>query len=104
MTFFEKVFNWKFDQFGDQDYWFAKTGEDETPGINGAIIKKRHPDQPVKNSIEVKSIDSSAKQIAQAGGEIVVPKMPIPGMGWLAFFKDPYGNIHGLWEKERNAK
>jgi len=104
MTFFEKVFSWKFEQFGDQDYWFAKTGDDDSAGINGAIIKKRHPEQPIANSIEVNSIDSTAEQIKREGGEIVVAKMPIPSMGWLAFFKDPDGNIHGLWEKDKNVK
>jgi len=104
MAFFEKVFNWKFDPFGDQRYWFAKTGDDKTPGINGAIIKKRHPDQPITNSIEVENLDATIEQIVSAGGEMAVPKMPIQGMGWLAFFKDPDGNIHGIWEKDENAK
>jgi hypothetical protein len=104
MTFFEKVFSWKFERFGDQDYWFTKTSDDDSAGINGAIIKKRHPEQPITNSIEVNSIDSTTEQIKREGGEIVVAKMPIPGMGWLAFFKDPDGNIHGLWEKDKNVK
>ncbi len=104
MRFFEKVFNWSFDQFGDQDYWFAKTGDDNTPGINGAIMKKRDPNQPITNSIQVENIDHTMTEIEAAGGKIVVPKMPVPGMGWLSFFKDPDGNIHGVWQGDPGAK
>ena len=103
ITFFEKVFDWKFQKFGDQDYWLATTGSEDEPGINGAIMKKRDPQQPLVNSISVDNLDQTAIKIEEAGGQVVVPKMPIPGVGWLAFFKDPDGNIHGAWEDDANA-
>ena len=31
-----------------------------------------------------------------AGGTVAVPKMAIKGVGWLAYCKDPEGNIFGL--------
>jgi uncharacterized protein len=34
----------------------------------------------------------------------VVPKMPIPGVGWLAYFKDTEGNIVGVMQPDANAK
>jgi hypothetical protein len=30
--------------------------------------------------------------------------MPIPGLGWLAYFKDLDGNIHGIMQDDSNAK
>ena len=104
INFFEDVFGWTFQKFGDQDYWFAKTGDDASPGINGALIKKRDPNQPVTNSIQVADIDEAANKITRSGGQVVVNKMAIPNMGWLAFFKDPDGNIHGIWEDDKTAK
>lgn len=103
MRFFEEVFKWEFQQMGDQEYWFAKTGENQ-PGINGAIMKKRDPQQPIANSISVADIDQTIQKIENSQGSIVVPKMPIPSMGWLAFFKDPDGNIHGIWQDDAEAK
>ena len=103
MKFFEEVFQWKFQKFGNQEYWFAVTGSQDD-GINGAIMKKRHPDQPLTNSISVENIDETLVDIKNFGGEVVVPKMPIPETGWLAFFKDPDGNIHGVWQDDKNAK
>ena len=28
----------------------------------------------------------------------MTPRTPIPGMGAFAYFKDPEGNVMGLWE------
>ena len=27
--------------------------------------------------------------------------MPVPTVGWLAYFADPDGNIHGVWQEEQ---
>lgn len=97
MNFFSEVFQWKFEQFGENNFWFAVTGDGEE-GINGGIIKKKEPTQSVLNSILVEDIDEVARKIENAGGEIVVNKMEIESYGWLAYFKDPEGNIHGLWQ------
>lgn len=103
MEFFKEVFGWKFEQFGNEEYWSAITGDEASPGINGGILKKRDPNQPVANSIEVPDLDEFMKKIEKAGGTIVVPKMPIPSIGWLAYFKDPDSNIHGLFQEDRTA-
>ena len=97
MQFFKEVFDWRFEQMGEEEYWFAITGDSE-PGINGAIMKKRHPEQPLANSIRVENIEATQAMIREAGGEVVVPKTEIPGKGWLSFFKDLDGYIHGLWQ------
>ena len=103
MAFFTEVFGWNFQQFGPDEYWFTITGDDATPGINGGLMKKRDPQQPITNTIAVENIDTSMAHIEKAGGQIVVPKMAIPTMGWVAYFKDPDGNIHGVWEENPNA-
>jgi len=103
MDFFRQVFGWKFEQFGTEEYWSAITGDDDTAGINGGLMKKRDPQQPVANSIQVFNLERTVDEIEKAGGTIVVPKMPIPGVGWLAYFKDPDGNIHGLYQNDEAA-
>lgn len=104
MKFFKEVFNWGFQQFGPEDYWLVTTGDDTLPGINGGLMKKKDPQQPIANSIDVVDMDKTIKQIEKAGGTIVVPKMAIPTMGWLSYFKDPDGNIHGLYQNDTSAK
>ncbi len=103
MAFFKKVFGWSFQQFGTEEYWTIITGNEKLPGINGGLMKKKDPQQPIANSIDVENLDISITHIVQAGGTIVVPKMAIPTVGWLAYFKDPDGNIHGIYQNDPDA-
>jgi uncharacterized protein len=104
MKFFREVFGWNFQQFGTEDYWMTMTGDENKPGVNGGLMKRKHPGQPVVNSIDVPDLEVSLKKIGAGGGTVVVPKMPIPGVGWLAYFKDPDGNIHGVYQNDPAAK
>ena len=103
MSFFKEVFGWTFEQFGNEQYWSVFTGDEKSPGINGGLMKKRDPNQPIVNSIEVVNIDEYITKIEKAGGKIVVPKMAIPSVGWVAYFKDPDGNIHGVYQTDPTA-
>lgn len=103
IAFFTSVFGWRFDHFGTEEYWSVTTGDAAEPGINGGLMKKRDPNQPIANLIQVQDIDKKMEEITAAGGTIVVPKMPIPGVGFLAYFKDPDGNIHGLFMEDPSA-
>ncbi|MGH2667053.1 VOC family protein [Flavobacterium sp.] len=103
MDFFKEVFGWNFQQFGTEDYWSVITGDDASPGINGGLMKKKDPRQPVVNSIEVLNLEKAITAIEKGGGKIVVPKMAIPTVGWLAYFTDPDGNIHGIFQNDSTA-
>jgi predicted enzyme related to lactoylglutathione lyase len=104
MDFFKEVFGWSFQQFGTEPYWVVTTGDEKSPGINGGIMKKKDPRQPIANSIDVADINKAVTHVEKAGGKIVVPKMPIPTVGWLAYFTDPDGNIHGLYQNDPTAR
>lgn len=98
--FYGDLFGWKFQQFGSHEYWLAMTGEG--PGIDGGLM----PSNGLKNwvcTIEVENLDAHLEKVAAAGGVIVVPKMPIPGVGWLAYGNDPDGNIFGMMQADPNA-
>lgn len=96
--FYNKAFDWNFQSWGDQDYHFAMTGDRAGLGIDGAILKRESPHQPVVNTIGVESVDSAVAKIEANGGSIIVPKQQIGDMGYVAYFKDPEGNVHGVWE------
>lgn len=96
--FFGDVFGWEFQKWGDQDYHLTSAGDQEAPGIGGAIIKRDQPNQVVTNTIGVSSIDDMIPVIEKNGGTVVVPKQAIGEMGFLAYFTDPEGQMHGLWE------
>jgi hypothetical protein len=103
--FYQNVFGWQMNKWdGPQPYWLVTTGDEKQPGINGGLMKRMHPGQPVVNTIDVPSVDDYIARISQHGGEIVVPKMPIPGVGWLVYFKDTEGNIFGIMQEDTAAR
>ena len=101
VKFFSNVFGWKFNKWGEMDYYLSESGPEEESGIEGAIMKRNHPDQPIVNTIQVEDIDSTMKRIIENGGEIVVPKQSIPGVGTHSYFKDLSGYIHGVLEQDK---
>ena len=102
--FYHRVFEWKISQWGDQPYWICETGPADKPGINGGIMKRRDPAGAVYNTIQIPSVDAWTDKILAAGGKNVVPKMAIPGVGWLAYFQDTEGNVFGIMEEDAAAK
>ncbi len=104
IKFYTNVFGWQFEKWGDQDYWIILTGEGEVEGINGGLMKRREPQQPMVNTIDVPDLNVVAEKIVANGGTIVVPRMAIPSVGWLIYFKDVEGNIFGCMQSDENAK
>ncbi|MSV27611.1 MAG: VOC family protein [Bryobacterales bacterium] len=103
IAFYEKVFGWKFHKWeGPMEYWLISTGEG--PGIDGGLMPRRDAAQPCVNTIGVPNIDESLATIGAAGGICVVPKMPVPGVGWLAYCKDLDGHIFGIMQNDPQAK
>jgi uncharacterized protein len=103
--FYSDVFGWQIQKWaGPQDYWLISTGPNDQPGIDGGILRRHDPAQPVINTIGVGSLDATVATIEKHGGKIVVPKKPIPGIGWLAYFKDTEGNMFGVLQPDANAK
>lgn len=104
MAFYKAVLGWEFTRWGDENYWLTTTGSDELPGINGAVMKRKDPAQPVVTTAEVANLEETIQAIEKNGGQVVVPKMPIPTVGWLVYFKDPDGMIMGAIEPDENAQ
>ncbi len=42
--------------------------------------------------------------VEAAGGKLQVPKMAIPGIGWLAYYFDTEGNPLGMMQADSPAK
>jgi predicted enzyme related to lactoylglutathione lyase len=102
-AFYEKVFGWKFSKWdGPQEYWLVATGEGK--GIDGGLMRSRDGQPRTVNTVEVTDVDEYARKVTAAGGQIVVPKMAIPGVGYLAYCTDPGGALIGFMHADPNAK
>jgi predicted enzyme related to lactoylglutathione lyase len=111
-TFYQRVFGWEIAKWGGPiDYWLCTTGPDSERGINGGLLLRRGPapaeGQPVNAfvcTLQVENLDQSLARAQAEGGTLAVPKMPVPGIGWLAYIKDTEGNILGLMQPDPAAK
>ena len=102
--FYEKTFGWTFQKWeGPMDYWLVMTGPEDEPGIDGGMSRKSDSQFGNVNTLDVPSVDEYSRKVEEAGGTIVVPKMAVPGVGWLAYFKDPDGNVFGMMEDDQSA-
>ena len=105
VKFYETAFGWKAEKWpGPVDYWLVATGPDDKPGINGGIGRRQDPADHTSNSIEVASLKEAEAKIVAAGGKVLDPRMPIPGVGWFATCLDTEGNRFDLMEPDPKAK
>src|SRR5206468_3901266 len=103
-AFYSNLFGWKINPFpGSGDYWHIDTGgADASP--DGALKKRKHPQEPVVNYVSVDSVNKFADKIAKLGGKISMAKTAVPQMGYFAVCQDTEGNPLGIWETDANAK
>jgi len=107
--FYENVFGWKFQASGPPDFFQISTGEKSSPPIQGALQKRREIVPGAKMigyecSFSVADVDAVAAAVEASGGTIVMPKVAIPGVGKLIFFKDTEGNIAGAIQFDPGAQ
>ena len=111
ITFYENVFGWQFSKWGGpQDYWLVKTGEPDQPGIDGGMMRRMGgapTDGQAVNSyvctIMTSAVDDDISKAITNGGSIALPKMAVPGIGWLVYIKDTEGNLFGVMQEDANA-
>ncbi len=104
MEFYSKVFGWEFHKWeGPMEYWNITTGPLSEPGINGGLIRKFQPAQTCVNTIGVANLDQTVETVLTHGGVIALPKMPVPGVGWLAYCKDIDGHVFGVLQPDASA-
>jgi hypothetical protein len=104
--FYQTVFGWTAQKWdgGGMPYWLITTGPDSEPGINGGVLPRQHANQPCVNTISVSNVDESLATVTANGGKLALPKMAVPGVGWLAYATDPEGHIFGMMQPDTNAK
>jgi predicted enzyme related to lactoylglutathione lyase len=105
IKFYKKVFGWKIEKWdGPIDYWLIMTGDETKPGIDGGLGYEEEDFPKLVNTIDVDNVDETIKKIENNGGEIIRPKHAVPGVGWLAYFKDTEGIITGIMQEDTEAK
>lgn len=95
-SFYESVFGWEMQHIDEMNYTTFGTGEGEVGGgLNP--VSENYPQGTVVLYIGTEDIDATLKAVEAQGGQTLTPKTEIPGFGWSAHFRDPAGNMVGLY-------
>jgi predicted enzyme related to lactoylglutathione lyase len=111
--FYEEVFGWEIKDMGAEmgGYRMLMTGKDtpgtKWPGISGGMTPRKGEtpkgSEPVNAYVcimDVNNLDATLEKIKSSGGSVSQDKMPVPGVGQLAYCKDPEGNLFGVLQPE----
>lgn len=94
-AFYGKAFGWTTEASPFAGgYLVASTGAGD--GIDGAIISRDYQQQPAIAWIEVDDLDATLAAIDDAGGSAASDPQELPGVGRLAYVRDPDGTLLGL--------
>ena len=100
IAFYRELFGWQFTKWeGGWPYWLIQTGPAGEPGIDGGLMGRRGG----VCTVDVRSVDDTVEALQKLNGTIAMPKMAVAGVGWLAYGKDPEGNIFGVMQADATA-
>lgn len=100
--FYEALFDWSFERWGEQEYWIVRTGPEDQPGINGGLL--RRPDDGGDRmtvtgwvcTVEVDDLDAALATVVANRGSIAMGKQDMGTIGWVAYARDTEDNVFGL--------
>jgi predicted enzyme related to lactoylglutathione lyase len=93
-NFYADLFGWEVRDFADMNYTTLGIGNKET----GLGIMNATDEAPggVSFYIESTDLEGDLAAIVKKGGEVLMPRMDVEGVGSMAFFRDPAGNVLAL--------
>jgi predicted enzyme related to lactoylglutathione lyase len=99
--FYEDVFGWQFEGYPGTEIIGIKTSEDGIESNIGGLAEEIGAQPPASIGtipyILAPEMDATLAAIERAGGEILLRTTDLMGYGDLARFRDPDGNVIGLW-------
>jgi uncharacterized protein len=51
-------------------------------------------------TVHVTDLDAATAAAHAAGGDVLVPRLPVPGVGWLIYLADTEGNLIGIMQDD----
>ena len=98
--FLEETFGWKFDsvQMPTGQYLTFENSAGTTVGIRPAQ-KSEIPGST--NYVRVDDLDEAESNVRKKGGQIILPRADIPGMGSFFWFKIPSGPLMACWQDSK---
>jgi len=95
VKFYTEIFGWQTQDFPQMNYTTFSFGQE---GMGGGFnpVQEGNPPGTVVPYIQTDDIDAVLAKVEAKGGKTLMPKMEIPGVGFIAQFSDPTGNRMAL--------
>ncbi len=99
-TFYEAVFDWRFDPWGPPGFYQIKNAG---RGLLGALQGRRDLVPGVRmtgceNTMGVADLKATIAAVEAGGGKIIMQPYRIEGVGELIYFEDTEGNLVGAMQ------
>ena len=108
--FYNELFGWNIEKWPGlsegMEYWLISTVDEKgNKVLGGGMMKRQSPQQQgITNYFDVKSVQEYSAKVEKLGGKVISPKMPVPGMGYIATCTDTENNGFGIFEADVTAK
>ena len=101
--FYGNLFNWKVYSLPEMNNVAFYRIDEEEEQVGGAFLltEKIPEESSIMLYINTSDIDEMLNDIEGNGGKTILPKTALPGgHGHIGRFRDPFGNLMGLWSEE----
>ena len=98
-TFWGSLFGWDFEEYEGSGYHMTQSTE---PG--GALQTRQEGQTGVTVYFDTDDVEAASEKVKSLGGTVLMPKSPVPSMGYFAICLDTEGNTFGLWESDESAE
>lgn len=104
--FYTELFGWQIEKHtGPMEYWLiTATDEEGEDGLSSGLMQRQGEGHPITNYIGVPAIDEYTVRVRNLGGEVVMPKTSVSGMGYFAVCLDTENNPFALWQTDNGAE
>ncbi|MPV90281.1 VOC family protein [Georgenia ruanii] len=107
--FYREAFGWQIQDLPELSYHMVTTGPTPEGGgmptepgyIGGGMMQRQGEITSPVVTVDVEDIDAALETIGALGGQTVLGRQPVGDMGFAAYFRDPEGNVVGLWQTAR---
>lgn len=101
-SFYSELFGWKMEKTEESAEYclITTTDKKDQKGIQGGLMRRQRPGQPIINFIDVPSVEEYSDKVVRLGGKVVIPRRLVPDRGYFALCLDTENNRFAIWERE----
>lgn len=102
-AFYGELFDWSFDQSGNEPYHHIQVGERMIGGL-----RRKEAGEPGPPSwlgyVLVDEVPAAVERVGAGGGRVYMPTTTMPDVGTFAVVADPTGGVVAPWRSARPAE